>query len=520
MEETPLSNACKWLVENPLENATVASRIFKIPRSTIQSSIARAARREQQQPPQHGGKNKLLSITQIEALKKWILEQYHLGLGATRNMIFAAVCKLRCPLPPPSQSWLTKFIKNELQEYHFITTKPIAQQRTKAQDEPTITNLFHDYLEFILQRSIQPESIWNMDETGFRVGIPGGERVIVPLAAKELYTSSPENRTSITILETVSAAGKVIPPVLIIPSKIHMDSWYHTNLEGTELFLLSDSGFTNSQLALRWLQHFAQHTAQYDNGEPKVLLLDSHPLNVGIFQPYKHWHREAVLAAIRHMDITYDLQSFMRDLTYMRQQTFKESTIISAFQKAGIWPVSCATALAKLRTYSQPTVVVEPTSLPTLPIRVSTPKPTTFRGVEEGLHHWKQRVPVDFSSPSKQSYRNWLTDTEEVMWASQLQELDLRTVRRQVEESKKRASRSRARLQSGGEVSADRAHELRAEKADRLAQKLQAKEARLARQAANRAQKQLRRLELTLVKQSVNGKRGWHFIPMPASQFL
>ena len=452
MEETPLSNACKWLTENPLESATTASRIFKVPRSSIQSSIARAAQQQQQQqPPQHGGKNKLLSAAQIEALKKWILEQYYLGLGATRNMIFAAVCKLRSPQPPPSQSWLTKFIKNELQEYHFITTKPIAQQRTKAQDEPTITNWFRDYLEFVLLRSIQPESIWNMDETGFRVGIPGGERVIVPLAAKELYTPSPENRTSITILKAVSAVGKVIPPVLIIPGKIHMDSWYHTNLKGTELFLLSDSGFTNSQLALRWLQHFIQHTAQYDNGEPKVLLLDSHvshtsddfiitakehniiiytfpshlthvlqPLDVGIFQPYKHWHREAVLAAIRHMDITYDLQSFMRDLTCMREQTFKESTIISAFQKAGIWLVSCAIALAKLRTYSQPTIEPTPTPIPTLPIWVSTPKPTTFRGVEEGLQHWKQRVPEGFSSPSKQSYRNWLTGTEEVVVAGQL----------------------------------------------------------------------------------------------------
>ncbi|KFY20625.1 hypothetical protein V493_07644 [Pseudogymnoascus sp. VKM F-4281 (FW-2241)] len=236
-------------------------------------------------------------------------------------MIFTAICKLRSPQPPPSQSWLTKYIKKELKEYHFITTKPIAQQRTKAQDESTITNWFRDYLEFILQRSIKPESIWNMDETGFRIGIPGGERVIVPRTAKELYTPSPENRTSITILETVSAVGKVIPPVLVIPGKIHMDSWYHTNLEGTELVLLSDSGFSNSQLALRWLQHFAEHTAQYDNGDPKVLLLDSHishtnhdfiiaaeefniiiyafpshlthvlqPLDVGIFQPYKHWH--------------------------------------------------------------------------------------------------------------------------------------------------------------------------------------------------------------------------------------
>ncbi|KFY89731.1 hypothetical protein V498_06310 [Pseudogymnoascus sp. VKM F-4517 (FW-2822)] len=74
-----------------------------------------------------------------------------------------------------------------------------------------------------------------MDETGFRIGIPGGERVIVPRTAKELYTPSPKNRTTITALETVSASGKSIPPLLVIPGKIHMDSWYHENLKATAL---------------------------------------------------------------------------------------------------------------------------------------------------------------------------------------------------------------------------------------------------------------------------------------------
>ena len=63
-----------------------------------------------------------------------------------------------------------------------------------------------------------------MDETGFRVGIPGGERVLVPRAVKQLYTLSPKNRISITIIEAVSAGGQTIPPVLVFPGKIHMES--------------------------------------------------------------------------------------------------------------------------------------------------------------------------------------------------------------------------------------------------------------------------------------------------------
>lgn len=137
-----------------------------------------------------------------------------------------------------------------------------------------------------------------------------------------------------------------------------------------------------------------------------------------------------MLTAIRDMDVTYNLCPFMRDLTQIRGQTFKESTILSTFQKVRIWPISCNTALTKLHTYSQLTTQPEPEPelTPALPIRVSTPKPFTFKGIEEGLQHWKQRVPMDFSSPSKESYRNWLTGTEEVVVAGQLQELDLRTV--------------------------------------------------------------------------------------------
>ncbi|KFX88861.1 hypothetical protein V490_07366 [Pseudogymnoascus sp. VKM F-3557] len=320
MEETPLLNACEWLAANPSESARVASRIFKVPKSTIRSRITRAA---VPRKPAHGGYNKVLSTAQIEALKKWILEQYYLGLGANRNMVYKAVCYLRNPLPAPSQSWL---------------------------------------------------------------------------------------------------------------SKIHMEAWYPENLHGNELILLSETGYSNSQLALRWLQHFIELTAPHDQGNPTLLLLDSHishrsddfliltaehyiillafpshlthvlqPLDVGIFQPYKHWHKQAVLRAIREVDITYNLPLFMRDLSQMRERTFKDSTIQSAFQKAGIWPISCNTALDKLRTYSQPTQPTQPTT-PTLPQAI-TPIPTTIQGVEQGLQQWKERVPQAFSSPSRQSYR-------------------------------------------------------------------------------------------------------------------
>jgi hypothetical protein len=50
---------------------------------------------------------------------------------------------------------------------------------------------------------------------------------------------------------------------------------------------------------------------------------------------------------MRNLDLDYNIASFMQDLHKIRTETFKKGTIHSAFWKAGIWPISCKTALEK-----------------------------------------------------------------------------------------------------------------------------------------------------------------------------
>jgi hypothetical protein len=47
-----------------------------------------------------------------------------------------------------------------------------------------------------------------MDKLGARVRCPRGEDVVVPIEVKELYTASPENRKSVTVIETAIADGR------------------------------------------------------------------------------------------------------------------------------------------------------------------------------------------------------------------------------------------------------------------------------------------------------------------------
>ncbi|RPB00719.1 hypothetical protein L873DRAFT_1600795, partial [Choiromyces venosus 120613-1] len=78
--------------------------------------------------------------------------------------------------------------------------------------------------------------IYNMDESGVRIGCPIGEIIVVPTEVKELYTAGPENRKSLMIIEAICADGTPSPPPIIIcPEEKIIESWIHENLTGAEL---------------------------------------------------------------------------------------------------------------------------------------------------------------------------------------------------------------------------------------------------------------------------------------------
>jgi len=512
-----ISMAKEWLNENPTESIAVAARLWHLSPTTLRSSIARD-KTTTTITKDRGGQNRILTTAQIEALKDWIKTQSIQGLGATKRMVYAAACHLRHPLPEPSMSWLTKFLKNELHEFHIIKTKPIALQRVVAQDYEIVTKWFRNYQEFIREGGIQGKDIWNMDETGFRVGIPGGQTVIVPREVTELYTPSPENRISITVIESVCSNGTVIAPVLIIPGKTHMEVWYHENLVGGERILLSESGYTNDDLAIIWLQHFIKETKSDGNSLWKVMILDSHtshmtpelrlmaaeynihlytlpshlthvlqPLDVGIFQPYKHWHKEAVHSSIRKLDLKYTVGSFIRDLPEIRANTFKASTIIHAFQKSGIWPIDKEEALSKLLKYSAPQQAEIAGEL----------RPMTLQQTESQLHEWKTRIPVLLSSPSRRRYSDFINGTEQVLAKAQLVELDLNLAVRREDGQRKRQATNRRTIQKGGHLSVNEARDKIDQKAQLAAEKAATKVARAQKKLQTAATRALHQAGVT-----------------------
>jgi hypothetical protein len=106
--------------------------------------------------------------------------------------------------------------------------------------------------------------IHNINKKRTRITCPTGEYIIVLIGIKEMYISIPENRFSVIVIESISADGKTIPPVVIIPGIFIIISWFSEKITGHELIIISLTVYTNKRIILAWLKHFIK----YNNYRP------------------------------------------------------------------------------------------------------------------------------------------------------------------------------------------------------------------------------------------------------------
>jgi hypothetical protein len=117
--------------------------------------------------------------------------------------------------------------------------------------------------------------------------------------------------------------------MLVIAAKQHQSTWFQV-LHDATLIGVADSGYMNDELMLERIAHFEKHSQRSQRGTWRLLSLDGYgshhtlefirycdelriipfdlpsrsahflqPLDVVIFQPYKHYHAGAVDRAAR-----------------------------------------------------------------------------------------------------------------------------------------------------------------------------------------------------------------------------
>jgi len=209
-----------------------------------------------------GGQNKILRPDQHAAMIQYAVSHaINGGKGATKQMMYNCAMWLRVQDNKSALSWkwFREWLK-ETPELHTIKTKPIASHRVDIHMEQTLRDWFeNEYQPALEYTGIQHRNrIHNMDKKGARICIPAREEVVVPIGIKEMYTRIPENCISLTVIECISADGKAIPPVIIVPGAMIMVSWFHENMTGHEVITVSP-GYTNKGICMVWLDHFIKY---------------------------------------------------------------------------------------------------------------------------------------------------------------------------------------------------------------------------------------------------------------------
>ncbi len=167
-------------------------------------------------------------------------------------------------------------------------------------------------------------------------------------------------RELVTCEETISENSEAMPPLIILPGKQFIKAWFHEGLDNDYLMAVSDTGYSNDKIHFDWIQHFNTYTARRQKRVWRFLLdgYGSHityefleychrnkiivfallphsthlcqPLDVVVFQLYKHWHKKAVNEATRTGYRNFNKIEFLAAIRSIRAQTFKRTTILSA----------------------------------------------------------------------------------------------------------------------------------------------------------------------------------------------
>ena len=93
------------------------------------------------------------------------------------------------------------------------------------------------------------------------------------------------------------------------------------------------------------------------------------PLDVAYFQPYQHYHSDAIDATMRIGIPEFGKLDFLASLTTMRAKTFKKSTILLVFRKTGLIPYNPEIVLQKICSANSQT----PPSRPVTPLPPANP---------------------------------------------------------------------------------------------------------------------------------------------------
>jgi hypothetical protein len=110
------------------------------------------------------------------------------------------------------------------------------------------------------------------------------------------------NREWATAIACINAEGYDIPPFLVVQGTVHLANWYtEGGLPHNWVVKPTNSGWTDNETGLDWIQHFNKYTQLQKKGGYRMLVLDGHESHMSIkFDEYCKDHNIVAIGLPPH----------------------------------------------------------------------------------------------------------------------------------------------------------------------------------------------------------------------------
>ncbi len=177
------------------------------------------------------------------------------------------------PLKPPGRNW-AKALENRHPVLQARRVSALDWNRHEKNIYGKITHWFEVIGKILQEPAILAENVYNMDETGVMLSMPGSIKVLVRKDDRRNYRGARVKRTTVTAIECISADGRYLNPMIIWPATTHRSNWTTFPTPGWQ-YAYSESGYTDSKISLEWLKRiFDPQTQERANKKPRVLICD------------------------------------------------------------------------------------------------------------------------------------------------------------------------------------------------------------------------------------------------------
>jgi hypothetical protein len=303
----------------------------------------------------------------------------------------------------------------------------------------------------------------------------------------------PGNREWVTAIESINSTGDGPPPVIILEGKVHISTWYSSDLPRDWVITLSEKGWTNDQIGLLWLSTvFEPYTAPRTKGVYRLLILDGHgshitpefdlfctehkiitlcmpahsshllqPLDVSCFATLKRIYGCQIQQLMRDGVNYIDKPDFLTAYNRARIEAITPAIIRSGFAATGLVPFNPDRVLSELniqiRTPTPPLAIPPPLWIPETP---QHPKAVDLqaKSIKESLQ--RRMYPNIPSSPTDSAIQQLVKGCKMAMHNAMILAEENRQLRAENARQKRKRAIKRSFIQSGGVLTVQEGIEL------------------------------------------------------------